>query len=468
MAVQYAPTKLKVPPGFQNLLEGLAREVLREQPENIIEFAANYFRSQVAILGETGRDDAKKGADMETLAQGEEVDIDLDDPSTADAALKIQAVFRGHKSRQVEKQKQKEDEAAVKIQAGFRGHQVRKSMKDLQSGEEGEEKQATVEDSKEFVEKVTENETAEETKDFEDPKYGEAATKIQAGFRGFKTREELKGRLSKDKLAEEPAEQVDGEESGAAKEEEAAAVKIQASFRGHKARKEVETMKATQSDESVAKEADSLQDDDLDVNASEEAATKIQAGYRGFVARKQVEALKASKTSEDHIQDDVDMEAKKSEEAAVKIQAGYRGYVARKEVEAMKDPKTQEDSEDIENDMEVKRSEDAAVKIQAGFRGFVARKEVEAIKASKSQEASAEKTDDEPTKDDSEATGEKIEENDDVDQEKAAVKIQASYRGYKTRASLKSDSLPKLSEKDESVTKDTNDNIQEEDGEAEA
>ena len=76
--------------------------------------------------------------------------------------------------------------------------------------------------------------------------------------------------------------------------------------------------------------------------------------------------------------------------------------------------------------------------------------------------------DDEPTKDDSEATGEKIEENGDVDIEKAAVKIQASYRGYKTRASLKSDSLPKLSEKDESVTKDTNDNIQEEDGEAEA
>ena len=211
-----------------------------------------------SCLTETGRDDAKKGADMETLAQGEEVDIDLDDPSTADAALKIQAVFRGHKSRQGIKQKHKEDEAAVKIQAGFRGHQVRKSMKDVQSGEEGEEKQATVEDSNEFVEKVTENETAEETKDFEDPKYGEAATKIQAGFRGFKTREELKGRLSKDKLAEEPAEQVDGEESETAKEEEAAAVKIQASFRGHKARKEVETMKATQSDENVAQNADSL------------------------------------------------------------------------------------------------------------------------------------------------------------------------------------------------------------------
>ena len=47
--MQYAPTKLKVPPGFQNLLEGLAREVLREQPENLIEFSANYFKNQLAI-----------------------------------------------------------------------------------------------------------------------------------------------------------------------------------------------------------------------------------------------------------------------------------------------------------------------------------------------------------------------------------------------------------------------------------
>ena len=41
--------KLRVPPGFQNLLEGLAREVLREQPEDIINFAAQYFKNQLLI-----------------------------------------------------------------------------------------------------------------------------------------------------------------------------------------------------------------------------------------------------------------------------------------------------------------------------------------------------------------------------------------------------------------------------------
>lgn len=49
MAVQYAPTKLRVPPGFQNILEGFAREVLREQPQDIIQFGAQYFKAQLSI-----------------------------------------------------------------------------------------------------------------------------------------------------------------------------------------------------------------------------------------------------------------------------------------------------------------------------------------------------------------------------------------------------------------------------------
>ena len=49
MAVQYAPTKLRVPPGFQCILEGFAREVLREQPEDIIQFGAQYFKTQLSV-----------------------------------------------------------------------------------------------------------------------------------------------------------------------------------------------------------------------------------------------------------------------------------------------------------------------------------------------------------------------------------------------------------------------------------
>lgn len=47
MSVSYAPVNLRLPPGFQNLLEGLAREVLRSQPEDLYSFAAGYFRDRL-------------------------------------------------------------------------------------------------------------------------------------------------------------------------------------------------------------------------------------------------------------------------------------------------------------------------------------------------------------------------------------------------------------------------------------
>ena len=57
-------------------------------------------------------------------------------------------------------------------------------------------------------------------------------------------------------------------------------------------------------------------------------------------------------------------------------------------------------------------------------------------------------------------SGEKdLEGKDDVSEEQAAIKIQASYRGYKTRASLKSE-LPSQSIDEKSV-------VNEEDGKGE-
>lgn len=47
MSMSYADNKLRVPPGFEHLLEGLAREILREQPKNLLEFAAQYFSKKI-------------------------------------------------------------------------------------------------------------------------------------------------------------------------------------------------------------------------------------------------------------------------------------------------------------------------------------------------------------------------------------------------------------------------------------
>lgn len=49
MAVPFSNTKLRVPRGFQNILEGLAREVLRSQPNDIYAFGAVYFEQLLKL-----------------------------------------------------------------------------------------------------------------------------------------------------------------------------------------------------------------------------------------------------------------------------------------------------------------------------------------------------------------------------------------------------------------------------------
>ncbi|NWI12556.1 SP17 protein, partial [Crypturellus soui] len=45
MAIPFSNTHLRVPTGFRDLLEGLAREVLRAQPRDIVAFAAEHFQA---------------------------------------------------------------------------------------------------------------------------------------------------------------------------------------------------------------------------------------------------------------------------------------------------------------------------------------------------------------------------------------------------------------------------------------
>ena len=49
MAVPFSQTKLRVPQGFQALLEGLAKEVLLVKPDDINACAAQYFEGLVKL-----------------------------------------------------------------------------------------------------------------------------------------------------------------------------------------------------------------------------------------------------------------------------------------------------------------------------------------------------------------------------------------------------------------------------------
>ncbi|XP_060519206.1 uncharacterized protein LOC132697679 [Cylas formicarius] len=121
-----------------------------------------------------------------------------------------------------------EEEAATKIQAAFRGHKTRKSMKQPAANEEREPTREELEN--EFR--------------LDDAELCNAATKIQASFRGHMSRKQIdkKGDVScsskEDKLNQDDAENVDNIDLTDPELNKAAA-KIQASFRGHMTRKEL-------------------------------------------------------------------------------------------------------------------------------------------------------------------------------------------------------------------------------------
>nr|DBA16606.1 TPA: hypothetical protein GDO54_003984 [Pyxicephalus adspersus] len=111
MAIPFSNTNYRIPRGFANLLEGLTREVLREQPKDIPLFAAKYFSDLLRNREESGFDPAEWGASLEDR-------------------------FYNNKSFQ-ETEGSLQDQAATVIQAAVRGHLVRHGAKQLREEEAG-------------------------------------------------------------------------------------------------------------------------------------------------------------------------------------------------------------------------------------------------------------------------------------------------------------------------------------------
>ena len=272
----------------------------------------NYFFCKFT---ETGKDDARKGDQMERLQKGEEVDVDPNDPEVQKAATKIQASFRGHKAREDVKKHKDEDAAAVKIQASFRGHKAREQVKDIKVSQSKEQ-------VPESVDAAEEPQHAEETPDAEPATSGDA------------------------EVAEEP------EKTEIASEDQPAEVQPDdpAAAEAEAVTQESETEKG----EIV--EEDGLPDDAI-LGGGAEAADAVDKGETEDVQAEEApgEMTEASEKDEgkdepgketdegaggevggEEEQIDLDMSDPDLQSAVVKIQASFRGHKAREEVKSLK------------------------------------------------------------------------------------------------------------------------------------
>lgn len=202
----------------------------------------------------------------------------------------------------------------------------------------------------------------------------EAATTIQAGYRGYAVRKEFKDK-DVTKVPSEDSKDVERNEE----EEEAAAIKIQSAFRGHRTRDVIRgEMKSQISDDQgikqneagtpvdgsevnetsvEQKEGESTPEDGTAANEKsseqqiahdtketerDEAATKIQSSFRGYHTRKQLKTKNDAATAiQAHYKGYRVREMRRAmSEAAVKIQSYYRGYSTRQGLKKRHSTKT--------------------------------------------------------------------------------------------------------------------------------
>ncbi|OBS82252.1 hypothetical protein A6R68_23761 [Neotoma lepida] len=136
MSIPFSNTHYRIPQGFGNLLEGLTREILREQPDNIPAFAAAYFENLLEKREKTNFDPAEWGAKLDDRFYNNHA---FKDPGQTEICEQEMAKSPGREETPVmafestEEEREKEEFAALKIQSVFRGHVAREEVKKMKS-----------------------------------------------------------------------------------------------------------------------------------------------------------------------------------------------------------------------------------------------------------------------------------------------------------------------------------------------
>ncbi|XP_015191035.1 PREDICTED: neurofilament medium polypeptide [Polistes dominula] len=218
----------------------------------------NTSKESVQPAAEEAKEDVKNG---DILKVNETENSPKETKSKKEASKEDQSEDKKEEEREQLEEKEQEDvsdkhkiEAATRIQAAFRGHHARKSMKETDTS-----KQQT--GTNETESEPTKEQLQQEFRS-DDKELCNAATKIQASFRGHMSRKEQAASAlvkTAGEIVENAASKMEKKVEDAVNELEGidltdpdlhkAATKIQASFRGHKVRQEVSVAPNTEGED---------------------------------------------------------------------------------------------------------------------------------------------------------------------------------------------------------------------------
>ncbi|KAM7537031.1 hypothetical protein Aperf_G00000076685 [Anoplocephala perfoliata] len=213
------------------------------------------------------------------------------------------------------------------------------------------------------------------------PTPDEAATKIQATFRGYSTRKHIQEEKKQISEMSSPLSPTQPDPN-------LAATKIQATYRGYRTRKElgqvvrhpdvkirhsepIEQLRISHEERHARGLSDISSKSTLWAIEDEEerrnlAATRIQAAFRGYYVRSHLAESERSGDSSPYYSPHIS-----EDEAATKIQAAFRGYRVRKNMRSQTSPIHRYHGQQYD---------EAARKIQANYRGYRVRKEIGSLK----------------------------------------------------------------------------------------
>ncbi|XP_006209899.1 sperm surface protein Sp17 [Vicugna pacos] len=141
MSIPFSNTHYRIPQGFGNLLEGLTREILREQPDNIPAFAAAYFENLLEKREKTNFDPAEWGTKVDDRFYNNHAFKEQEPPEKCPPGKeKSQTSMKEETSLKSSEEDKDKEKAAVKIQAAFRGHLARQEAKKMKLGDGQENK----------------------------------------------------------------------------------------------------------------------------------------------------------------------------------------------------------------------------------------------------------------------------------------------------------------------------------------